>query len=328
MKAGKRHRALFREAIVMLGLATSLTACTSSTEEARRELASIGVEFNEPAFRQVLDAGDTVTAELFLHAGMAERMDSDELSELLMSVLERGDGDAETVVRMLLDAGANPNHGRGFGIYRPAEYGHEGIVRALLDAGADPNHGAVYFAASNGHESILRMLLDAGAHKGAGIDDAARYGYESIVRELLDAGARPTRAMISAAGNGDETMVRMLLDAGADPNEGVQPAAQYDHEDVVLMLFDAGAEPAMVISEAARYGHVGIVRMLLDAGISPNYDGGMYRHNPPLSGAILNGDAAMVRLLLDAGANATSGMHYAIRDGRRRHRPHAAGRGR
>ncbi|MCZ0954448.1 MAG: ankyrin repeat domain-containing protein [Rhodospirillaceae bacterium] len=260
MKPGKHHRTRIRDAIVVAGFAASLTACTSSTEEAQRELASIGVEFNEPAFRQVLDAGDNVTVELFLRAGMAELMDSDELSELLMGVLERGDGDAEIVVRLLLDAGANPNYGRGFGIFRPAEYGQEGIVRALLEAGADPHHGAVYFAARNGHEGILRMLLDAGAHKGAGIDDAARYGYESIVRELLDAGARPTRAMISAAGNGDETMVRMLLDAGADPNEGIQPAAQNDHEDVVLMLFDAGAEPAMVISEAARYGHQGIVR--------------------------------------------------------------------
>ncbi|MDE0002193.1 MAG: hypothetical protein OXQ29_05830, partial [Rhodospirillaceae bacterium] len=129
MKSEKHHWALIRDAIVVVGLAACLTACTSSTEEAQRELASISVEFNVSAFRRALDAGDNVTAELFLHAGIAERMDSDELSGLLMGVLERGDGDAETVVRLLLDAGANPNYGRGFGIFRPAEYGQEGIVR-------------------------------------------------------------------------------------------------------------------------------------------------------------------------------------------------------
>jgi len=75
-------------------------------------------------------------------------------------------------VRVLVDAGANPNHSNAQGhivLSSAAHNGHVNALRALLAAGADihgsdnDGHTALYVAARQGHVAAVRALLEAGA---------------------------------------------------------------------------------------------------------------------------------------------------------------------
>ncbi|THY42348.1 purine and uridine phosphorylase [Aureobasidium pullulans] len=120
------------------------------------------------------------------------------------ALLSAACGGHKTIVRMLLDRGANINALGGYdndtALYAASMNGHEAIVRMLLDAGADINASsgffmctALYAASENGHETIVRLLLDHGAdvdrsrHKP--LHAALRMGYPEIVSLLLESGA-------------------------------------------------------------------------------------------------------------------------------------------
>jgi len=136
-------------------------------------------------------------------------------------------------VKQLIAQGANVNahdeHGRT-ALMSAVRKGQREIVRMLLDAGADPNlqtsYGATALSMASGHHpDIVRMLLDAGADvdKGKGLVQAAWYGQLEIVRMLLKAGADvnvQTRyectPLFAASLNGHREIVRTLIDAGAD----------------------------------------------------------------------------------------------------------------
>ncbi|CAK9115055.1 unnamed protein product [Durusdinium trenchii] len=110
-------------------------------------------------------------------------------------------------VTSLLQKPQNPN-GTGADIDRPpmflaAERGHLEVVRLLLEAGADPNaatrcgHTVLMFAAQNGHLEVARVLLEVGADPNAAMQDGATalmdatvHGHLEVVRVLLKAGAR------------------------------------------------------------------------------------------------------------------------------------------
>ncbi len=78
-------------------------------------------------------------------------------------------------------------------LYQAAYYGHPGVVRLLLQAGADPNLAcgegftALTVAADKGHAEIVTILLAGGADRDyAGMDGTAaqialRRGYTNIL---------------------------------------------------------------------------------------------------------------------------------------------------
>ena len=111
----------------------------------------------------------------------------------------------EREVRILLNAGANPNvkdiKGKA-ALYWAVQAGRTDIVELLLDAGADTDvwidigWTPLHWVAQNGNTDIVKLLLDAGAEKDVKdrngqtpLHWAALKGYTAVVKLLLDSGA-------------------------------------------------------------------------------------------------------------------------------------------
>jgi ankyrin repeat protein len=145
---------------------------------------------------------------------------------------------------LLIKAGAKVNHQSSFdscALSLASGEGHETIVRLLLDAGADvdgkPRGGywltPIAIASFGGHTEIVRMLIEAGADarldyadgSPPALSSAASKGYIEIVRLLIGAGVdvnyhggRFNTPLQSAVYGGHTEIVRILLEANADPN--------------------------------------------------------------------------------------------------------------
>jgi ankyrin repeat protein len=111
------------------------------------------------------------------------------------------------------------------------------VVRRLLDEGADPSArdgaGATALLWAVDDAGMTRLLLEAGADVNARSDDGrtpilaatGRVGAAPIVRLLIDYGANPsdgsaeTNPLFASARIGDADMIQLLLDRGVDVNK-------------------------------------------------------------------------------------------------------------
>lgn len=208
-----------------------------------------------------------------------------------------------TIVRLLLQAGADPNAPDDDGLsplHHGAENSNPMVVTHLLDAGADLNardndgYTALHWAAAqSGNGRVVKVLLDRGADPLAESNDgrtplhsALRYRAEpSVVSRMLEAGAEGhlTALQLSVL-QGDVTGVTRLLTDGADPNEtdryGWGPlhfAVSLGGLEVVSALLAAGVDVdartvsgATALHLAAPQAAVSVVSALLSAGADPN----------------------------------------------------------
>jgi ankyrin repeat protein len=169
------------------------------------------------------------------------------------------------VVRLLLDAGANPNTNDGDRTrYRSAlkgsvELNNPGITEMLLGAGAHPDPGQPIGAAIT-HRDLrcLRLLLSHGARVArtwalgsAVYNDNA--GAMSLLLEALEASGagaaeQATEVLPDAAASASYPVVAALLDAGADPRaasedglSALRLAVRAGREDTAARLRTAGA---------------------------------------------------------------------------------------
>lgn len=173
-----------------------------------------------------------------------EQNSVDRLQEALVS------GDIEAVRRYIAAGGdleVRLNVGRADGGQTPlhiaAGRGHVALVRMLLEAGADPNAlstsgntplSRAICGPDHGPQTVELLLahgadpdLSTGRSKWTGLDWAAWFGDVRYVRLLVAAGANvrtdPTGSFVLqlVADSHDETWAesaQILIDAGADPN--------------------------------------------------------------------------------------------------------------
>ena len=268
--------------------------------------------------------GQADILELLLDEGGDEFVENNlNFTALVQAVRREG---LETAV-LLIEAGAvvdaQADEGKGnTALMAASSEGHVEAVRMLLDAGADPNlrkgdgATALIMAVSGGNVEIVRMLLDAGADLNVQNNEgdtalilaAGRYDDARVpmVKLLLGAGADPNlennegaTALSLATGKGDLELVRLLLAAGADPNvqDGNGDAALMVAVQAIRSRYNAWTEP----SESGEDFH-GVVLALLGDGADPNTknsDG-----FTPFMKAVEQDELDFTKTLLDAGADA------------------------
>jgi ankyrin repeat protein len=193
----------------------------------------------------------------------------------------------------------------------------ERLVRVLLDAGADPTRGnahgwtPLHQAAYSNLPLLAGMLLDA----GVAVDVSARgdggtplvvalfWGHREVTEVLAPSGVHP-RNLRAAAGLGRLDLVEELVapDGGLDPEAGAHRAYYRPHSG--FPDWRPSDDPQEVLDEAlawaARSDRVEVLEPLVARGARPDAD--VYRGSA-LMWAAATGRAAAVRRLLELGAD-------------------------
>ena len=217
--------------------------------------------------------GNPLMAEVLLRPEFRAKVDltGPVLITALMWAADNGD---ETVLSMILRAGAQPNVPDRDGqtaLHHAAARGYAAIIKILFEAGADIEHrsknGArpIHIATQYGHAEAVRTLLEFGSDPNAGIHggwsplhSAASRGHVTIIEVLLERrwradielrGEYNKTALIWAAEIGQNASVRALLAKNANARatdafheSGLHYAAANGYLDVVIELVENGAD--------------------------------------------------------------------------------------
>lgn len=217
------------------------------------------------------------------------------------------EGHAE-IVKGLLAKKVDPNGVVAIKWWTPlhgaAQGTNEAIVKILIEAGADPNslqdnsyyRTPLVWAVITGNERVVKTLIDCGAkpdlpdNEGkTPLSHAAKEDHESIVQLLLAHGADPnskdclskTPLMFAVEWN-HEKIVEILFDKGArldvrDVYGRTPLTAAFQNESIALLLLSRGAGrgsmdsiDGTVLSSAVQAGSKGVVQWLLAKNVDVN----------------------------------------------------------
>lgn len=291
-----------------------------------------------PATAQDCSVRDWDDVQLFRRC-LAERgLDAWDVSPTGRTVLHNAASQTSnpTIIRLLLDAGADPNAPDNRGA-TPLHWGAQNenpmVVTHLLNAGADlhagDNEGYTplhHAAAWSGNGRVVNLLLSRGANPVAESNDgrtplhsALRYQAGSgTIAVLIEAGAAASLTPLQrAALDGDETTVESLLADGADPNvadrygwEPLHYAVPFGGPAVVTVLLRAGADPnarsvagGTPLHLAASQASEELVSTLLGAGADPGVIDEDQKRTPLHYAAVSHSDPAVILALVNAGAD-------------------------
>ncbi len=209
--------------------------------------------------------------------------------------------------KVLLAAGANPNcHARPLALAESPE-----VVRVLLEAGADPDAGSpppLFSPAVLTHPEATRTLIAAGAdmRNSPSRTPLLRARTRGVVEVLLAAGAIVTgkgdaNPLLSPAATSDAAVCQMLLAAGVKVHHrgGARVLNAARTAEVVAVLLSAGAPlcPDALLWVTAARASADVCRALIAAGASVHAED--ERGNRPLHFAHTS---AVVEALVAAGA--------------------------
>lgn len=244
-------------------------------------------------------------------------------------------------------------------LWLACQEGYTEIVKLLLDAGANPSAETVqsgcrplHQACQNGHLETVKLLvsrgvsIDYGGKKGAtGLWLACQQGHTEIVRYLMELGANTNVRSVKsgraplhqACQNGHDAVVWLLLrsfnvEIDVAEEDGVTPlwlACQQGHTEIVKRLLELGANPdatsiqsrRSTLHQASQNGNEEIVSLLLEKGV--NVDFGEEDGATPLWLAAQQGYTNILNLFLSKGANpnvksvknSRSPLHQAAQNG-------------
>ena len=221
---------------------------------------------------------------------------------------------AQTLARLLLDAGADPNDGQA--LYNRMFGDDHATLELLLDYGLNGEHQLnwlthqddrlvptpvqtlgyqLQWAVRKHHAERARLLIDHGADLSMDAGDgrtlyeaAVVSGHPELAQHLADHGAEvvpldATRRLAAACNAGDLAAARALLDR--------------DH-DLLSRLPNGGGD---LLAEAADYNRLEAARVMLEIGCPVNPSG-----STPLHQAALKGHVEMAELLIASGADLTA----------------------
>jgi ankyrin repeat protein len=236
-------------------------------------------------------------------------------------------------VRLLLASGANLEVGKQAGkrtaIEMAAYGGNARIVKMLLDAGAEPNEAA-YMAIERGNGEVLKVFKDAGLLQVKTLTDAIAFGSVGDVKNFitdkknadqsLESGTlgEGTTPLMLASYIGNLDAARYLVELGADVNlkekstqqeSALMKASERGNTEIVKILIGKGAavdatdiDKMTALYKAAQSGYADTVKILLESGAKTGTKTAIYQ-DTALIAAASAGHAEVVKLLLDRGAN-------------------------
>jgi len=145
--------------IILTALLLLLSGCQQSPEQARRELAELGVEFTPSVFYESVENSDVVVVELFLTAGMNPDIpdEDDDVTPLIIAIIKNN----LSVARALIDSGAKVDiQENGTTLLElTVELGHTEMVGLLLRAGARKiKASSLVNAKQEGYTEIVELL--------------------------------------------------------------------------------------------------------------------------------------------------------------------------
>ena len=213
-----------------------------------------------------------------------------------------------------------------------AMHGQTAMVRVLLDAGADPNQKSqeglspLAHAQQRNQRETAELLFPVTEHERnlPALNDAVRQGKCNLAARLLADGAHPDSRspasgrtpLMDAAEGGHLACVEALLAAGADPkataplSSPLNEAAWSDQPEILALLLAAGANACQgstpggrrppMLEAASRADMVEPLRLLLDH--CPKVDL-RHKRTTALCMASAGGNPIKVQMLLNAGAD-------------------------
>lgn len=235
----------------------------------------------------------------------------------LSAAAERG---FEAIVRLLLDAGADPrlaegpNCPGGHALWAAARFGHPGIAALLLAAGADPNAPMESSGTptSSAKDRAMRDLLCRHGGEMPFYQDVLDGDAEAVAARLdaepLDEG-RVVEAFTFAVMKGFERIVRLLLGRGLRVPGAVTVCQTYLWANLPLaeLLLEHGMDASLPnwqrvtpLHYMAAKGNIEAARLFLRFGADANAVDEEYR-STPLGWAAREGQMEFARFAIDNG---------------------------
>ncbi|KAI1040179.1 hypothetical protein LB505_005410 [Fusarium chuoi] len=296
------------------------------------------------ALHRAVRLGDHAAVQLLLHFGAdPDSTTQDSNREALGSPLSHAVNlrHGETIVDMLIDAGADTNYGPDKPLIQAARGLNLEVVRRLLEAGADPRLlptgglSMIYFAIGQRDLNLVNMLIEAGASSSLCIDQLQDTDLMFLKNELLFVLIGEILTPIQfAVYTGATDVVKRLIKNGAILDEYIEPEilkrmGQFPHpgsltplqlsvqrnvDDITKILLDAGAgidfrHPTkatplqMACALKERYGNTGLIEYMLSQGADVDALPGEEGGRTPLQTAAECGDYELFKLLLSKSTN-------------------------